>query len=424
MAPGHFHAALVQKRMVAGVARKGYVYAPLDADLVAHLGRVAAFNARPDDPTDWELDVRAGPNYLDRFVRETPGNAVVLAGRNRPKIDLILAAVNANLHVLADKPWVVDAADFPKLQRAVRDAELREVVVWDLLTERHEVTNRLMRDLVADPEVFGTWPTSTPDQPALTLESVHHLKKTVAGAPLWRPWWWFDPAVSGEAMADVGTHLADLALWIVAPDLPVEHTRDVTVMDADRWPLVLCEEQFRELTGLPDYPPELAPRVVGGHLYYAGNNSATLTVRGVYVRLTTTWEYESPGGDTHAATARGTRATVSIRQAPGGPSEVFVSAASAADHAALVDDLREKCEAWPHRFAGVEVEDRGAEARVVIPAELRTTHEDHFAAVTAEFVRYFHTPRAVPDWERVNLLTRYYITTRAVELAREKRPTV
>jgi predicted dehydrogenase len=424
LAPGHFHAALVQKRTIPGVARRSFVYAPLDDDLVAHLARLAAFNARPDDPTAWEVEVRAGANYLDRFLRETPGNTVVLSGRNRPKIDLMLAAVNANLHVLADKPWVVEAADFRKLEQALRDAEVREVFAWDLLTERHEFTNRLMRELVRDPAIFGRWPTGTPDHPSLTLESVHHLKKTVAGVPLRRPWWWFDPAISGEAMADVGTHLADLALWLVAPDVPVDHRRDVTVLDADRWPLVLAEEQFRELTGLSGYPPELAPRVVEGQLYYAGNNSVTLSVRGVFVRLTTLWEYESAGGDTHAATARGTRATVSVRQPPGGPPDVFVTAAKAGDHAALVEDLRDKCDLWPHRFAGLEVEDRGTEARVVIPGDLRTGHEEHFGEVVAEFARYFNTPRAVPDWERVNVLTRYFITTRAVELARQKRPTV
>ena len=421
LVPGHFHAALVQKRMLPGVARRCYVYAPLDGDLVAHLGRLAGFNARPDDPTDWEVEVRAGADFLDRFLRETPGNTVVLSGKNRPKIDLLLAAVNANLHVLADKPWVVEAADLPKLEQALRDAEFREVLAWDMMTERHEVTNRLARQLVRDPDVLGSWQAGTPKHPALTLESVHHLKKTVAGQPLRRPWWWFDPTVSGEAMADVGTHLADLALWLVAPDHPVDHRRDVTVLDADRWPLVLCEEQFRELTGLPGYPPELAGRVVEGQLYYAGNNSATLAVRGVHIKLTTLWEYESAGGDTHAMTARGTRSAVSIRQPSNGVPDVFMTAVRREDHAALVEALRRKCEGWQFDFPGLTAEDRASEIRLVIPDVLRTGHEAHFAEVLAEFVRYFNAPRAVPDWERANVLTKYAITTRAVELARQKR---
>ena len=39
-----------------------------------------------------------------------------------------------------------------------------------------------------------------------------------------------------------------------------------------------------------------------------------------------------------------------------------------------------------------------------------------------EFGRYFQAPRAVPAWERSNALARYFITTQAVELARQKRP--
>src|ERR687885_179634 len=114
LAPGHFHAALVQKEMYPGVARRAHVYAPLGADLLAHLGRVAGFNARKDNPTAWELEVHAGPDFLRRLLQERPGNVVVLAGRNRVKIDYILAALGAGLNVLADKPWVIDAADLPK----------------------------------------------------------------------------------------------------------------------------------------------------------------------------------------------------------------------------------------------------------------------------------------------------------------------
>lgn len=422
LAPGHFHAALVQKRMLPGVHRRGYVYAPLDGDLIAHLERLVAFNSRADDPTAWEVDVRAGADFLDRFVREQPGNTVVLSGKNRPKIGQIQTAVANNLHVLADKPWIVEADDFPKLEAVFRDAELREVLAWDVMTERHEVTSRLLRELVRDRDVFGDWQLGSLARPALSLTSVHCLKKSVAGQPLRRPWWWFDPAVSGEAMADVGTHLADLALWLLFPDQPVDHTRDVATLDADRWPLALSADQFRELTGLPKYPPELAGRVVENHLYYAGNNTATVTLRGVHVKLSTLWEYASPGGDTHEIVARGTRATATVRQPPRGVAELVVAAADAKQHPALVQTLQRKCEDWQRRFAGIAIEDMLTHARLVIPDFLRTGHEEHFGEVLAEFVRYFHTPRAVPAWERPNMLTKYFITTRAVELARQKRP--
>src|SRR5262249_60270034 len=119
-APGHFHAALVQKRMIPGVHPRCYVYGPLDSDTVAHLDRLAAFNNRPGEPTAWEVDLRAGPGWLERFEREQPGNTVVLSGRNRPKIDLMRSAVSCGLNVLADKPWVVEFADLPRLEELFR----------------------------------------------------------------------------------------------------------------------------------------------------------------------------------------------------------------------------------------------------------------------------------------------------------------
>jgi hypothetical protein len=58
--PGHFHAALIQKRMYPDVANKVDVYAPLGPDLTEHLNRVARFNTRSDDPTSWQIEVHTG----------------------------------------------------------------------------------------------------------------------------------------------------------------------------------------------------------------------------------------------------------------------------------------------------------------------------------------------------------------------------
>lgn len=421
VAPGHFHAALVQKRMTPGIDPRVHVYAPADADLAAHLARVAAFNARPADPTAWELDVRAGPDWRERFLRERPGNTVVLSGRNRPKVGLVRAAVARGYHVLADKPWVVDAADLPELDAALADAAARGVLVWDVMTERHEVANRLLRAVTREPAVFGDWLAGSAANPGLALTSTHFLKKAVDGRPLVRPWWWFDPEVAGEGLADVGTHLADLALWMVSPDRPVEYGTDAAVVDADRSPLPVTRAQLAEVTGLPDVPPELAPRLAGDVVNYAGTHTAWLTVRGVGVRLMTCWGYESPGGDTHVMVARGTSATAEIRQVPGGVPEVYVRA-SGGSHDELVARLRAACGRWQADFPGLAVEDGGGEVRLAIPRALRTGHEDHFAAVMDEYVRYFHAPRTVPEWERVNARTKYHLTTRAVERARARRP--
>src|SRR6188474_2410116 len=117
--PGHFHAALVQKEMYEQVSPRVHVYAPLGPDLIAHLGRIASFNARKAEPTRWELELHACADYLQRLAAEKPGNVAVIAGRNAGKIDAILAALDAGLHVLADKPWVLVPDDLPKLQQAL-----------------------------------------------------------------------------------------------------------------------------------------------------------------------------------------------------------------------------------------------------------------------------------------------------------------
>ena len=117
--PGHFHAALIQKEMYPGVDPTVHVFAPVGPDLLLHLGRVGAFNARAERPTSWRLEVHASPDFVERMLREKPGNVVVLSGSNRGKIDRILAAVEAGLNVLADKPWLIAASDFPKLERAL-----------------------------------------------------------------------------------------------------------------------------------------------------------------------------------------------------------------------------------------------------------------------------------------------------------------
>ena len=81
--PGHFHAALVQKRMYPGVSNRVDIYAPLGFDLTEHLNRITRFNLRGEDPTAWKLEVHTGPDFFERLLRERPGNAVVISGRNQ-----------------------------------------------------------------------------------------------------------------------------------------------------------------------------------------------------------------------------------------------------------------------------------------------------------------------------------------------------
>jgi hypothetical protein len=107
--PGHFHATLVQQQMNAELAPVVRVYAPLGPDLIDYLSRIARYNRRA--ATDWRLDVHAAPDFLDRIRGEPPGGVAVFSGRNRGKIDRIIAALEVGLHVLADKPAIIEPAD-------------------------------------------------------------------------------------------------------------------------------------------------------------------------------------------------------------------------------------------------------------------------------------------------------------------------
>ena len=422
VAPGHFHAALIQKRMRPGVDRRAHVYGPLDADLPAHLARVAAFNARPDDPTAWELEVHAGPDYRERFLRERPGNVVVLSGRNRGKIDLMLAAAEAGLHVLADKPWVIDAADLPKLEATLAAAARTGAVVYDIMTERYEITSLLQRELVRDPAVFGSIEAGTPDRPAVFMESVHYLKKLVAGTPLKRPAWFFDVGQQGEALADVGTHLVDLVLWMLCTDPPADFRRDVQILSARRWPTPLNREQFREVTGEADFPESIRPFVVGERFDYPGNNAVTFALRGVKVGLSVRWDYEAPPGgtDAHEATFRGSRASVVIRQPAGHPKPELFVVPDAGEEGAARAALEEAVRRWQGPYPGVGTAEVNGEFRVDIPELYRVGHEAHFAQVLDQFLSSLDRPEERPAWEAPNLLAKYAITTRGVEAGRTR----
>jgi predicted dehydrogenase len=359
------------------------------------------------------------------MLKDRPGNAVVISGRNRGKIDRIQASLDASLHALVDKPWILEAADLPKLDRALATADLKGLVALDIMTERFEVTSELQKELVDDPAVFGTIVPGTTADPGVYMESVHHLMKVVAGAPNIRPTWFFDTDEQGEGLNDIGTHLVDLVQWTLFPGQAIDYRKDVRVEAAQRWPTLIPREQFKRVTG-QDVPPALSARVKDGALEYFCNTYASYALRGVHVGLSVIWDWEAPpgAGDSHFAYYRGSRAKVEIRQgaAENHRPELYVVPASAADKATLMGALRGKLAALQSTYPGVAVEDRGAEARITIPDKLRVTHEEHFAQVTQNFLRYVRDRSTLPAWERPNMLAKYYVTTEGTRLARQSPP--
>ena len=423
--PGHFHAALVQKELYPGVSRKVDVYAPLGSDLIDHLARVGRFNTRKESPTAWELEVHTGPDSLERMCREHPGNAVVLSGRNRGKIGRVQASLDAGLHVLVDKPWVLESSDLPKLEAALDTAERRGLVALDIMTERFEVTTELQRELVNDREAFGAVLPGNEQEPAVYMESAHHLMKTVAGVPNIRPVWFFDTEEQGEGLNDIGTHLVDLAQWTLFPEQALDHGKDITVRQAQRWPTVIPRADFKRVTG-EDLPESLRSRVKDGALEYFCNTLVSYTVRDVHVTLNVIWDWEAPSGsgDTHFASYRGSLSKVEVRQGPSDQYKpaLYVVPNRAADKPAVLAAVKKKLAAVQGQYPGVDAVDVGAEIRVQIPERLRVGHEEHFAQVTRRFLQYVRDRGTLPSWERPDMLAKYYVTTEGVRLARLQPP--
>lgn len=208
--PGHFHAALVQKFMYADVDPVVHVYALGNDDLAEHLKRIERFNTRADQPTHWQEKVYTGRDFMEKMLAEKSGNLVVISGNNTRKTEFILRSVQAGLNVLADKPMVITPAELPQLQQAFAVAASNHVLLYDIMTERYEITTELQRELSQQPALFGELVKGSPDKPAITMESVHNFSKVVAGATLKRPQWFFDVRQNGEGIVDVSTHLVDL----------------------------------------------------------------------------------------------------------------------------------------------------------------------------------------------------------------------
>ena len=420
--PGHFHAALVQKFMYPQVSRRVYVFAPPGPDLGDHLQRITGFNQRPEEPTNWDEIVYGGDDYLEVMLREKPGNVLVTAGNNQRKTSYIKAAVDAGIHILADKPMCIDLPGWHLLRAAFDSAKQNKVLLYDIMTERYEITTILQKELVNRSLLFGELQTGSVDNPAVTKESVHYLFKTVAGSVLRRPPWYFDAGQQGDGIVDVSTHLVDLVMWECFPEEAIDYTRDIRVMQARRWPTMLDLEQFEQVTRHSQFPEYLVGQLDGqGLLPYYSNGELIYTLRGVHARISVVWEFKSAtgGGDTHYSIIRGSRSNIIIEQGlkQGFRPALYVEPAPGVTWDSCERGLRAAMESLEARFPGLAIEPEGAVWHVVIPDFYYVGHEAHFGQVTEKFLGFLADGK-LPDWEVPNMIAKYYTTTQALELAK------
>jgi predicted dehydrogenase len=412
--PGHFHAALTLRQRHPRLNNDVYVYAVDGPDLENFLRIVQTFNRRADNPTQWNLHVYRGEDHFERLRSERPGDIVIIAGRNDSKMASIQRLHADGFFVLGDKPWVIDAGQIGML----KDTATIPPLAMDIMTERYEVATRLQVALAAQPQVFGRL-RDDGGQPAIAIESVHHLYKIVNGVPLVRPPWVFDVAVQGEGITDVTTHLVDLAQWFADDGQPLDCDRDIELLSARQWPTGVPRNLFRRITGLDDFPASLRDRVTGDVLSYLCNAAMSFRLRGVSVALESRWALEIPrdGGDTHYALVRGTAADLIVEH---GAQTQYVTALTIRPvdgGASYSAGLESAIESLQETFPGVGIEPVAAGYRATIPRALRTTHEQHFAKVLDQFLRHVDGAES-SDKPRRDLVAKYILLARAAELSR------
>lgn len=419
--PGHFHAALVQKSMYEQVDPVVYVYAPEGAEVQGHLALIEGYNTRAENPTSWQEKVYTGPDFLEKMLAEKPGNVMVVAGNNAKKTDYILKTVQAGINVLADKPMVIAPEEFPKLEEAFRIAGEKGVLLYDIMTERYEITTILQRELSKIPEVFGALQKGTPEEPAITKESVHHFFKYVSGKALKRPAWFFDTKQQGEGIVDVTTHLVDLIQWEAFPEATLNKS-DIEITSAKRWATDLTPEMFKKATLLDEYPEFLKKDVEGNLLKVYSNGEINYKIRGINAKVSVVWNFEAPEGtgDTHYSIMRGSMCNLIIKQGAeqGYKPTLYIEALSGQGIETFAGGLDKAVnQDLAVMYPGIKLAKLADKLWTVeIPDKYKEGHEAHFGQVAEKYLRYLKWGR-LPEWEVPNMIVKYYTTTEGLKKA-------
>jgi predicted dehydrogenase len=347
---------------------------------------------------------------------------MVVSGNNAKKTDYINRAVAAGINVLADKPMVITSKDFQLLKETFELAKQKNVLLYDIMTERHEITIMIQRALSQIPELFGELEKGTLENPAITKESVHHFSKVVAGSQLKRPAWFFDVTQQGEGLVDIMTHLVDMIQWECYPEQIIDYEKDVNIIDAKSWATELTPEMFNRVTHLSEYPEYLKKDLVKDSILSVNSNGEiNYTLKGTHAKTSVIWNYEAPKGaqDTHYSIMRGTKSNLIIQQ---GEKEAYKSTLYAEKSGSASDEeflaaLTQAVSSLQTDHPGISIEPDGKQFKINIPDKYKVGHEAHFTQVTNKYLNYLKAGK-LPEWEVPNMLSKYYTTTKAYEMTR------
>ncbi len=418
--PGHFHAALLQKSMNKDVDSNVHVFAPEGPDVKAHLALIDGYNSRKENPTSWKENVYTGSDYFEKMLGSKPGNVVVISGNNKMKTDYIKRSVDAGLNVLADKPMAINKEGFDILKKAFDDAKKKNVLLYDIMTERYQITNILQKAFSAMPDVFGELQKGSLEDPAIAFSSAHYFFKEVSGKPLVRPAWFLDVKQEGEGIVDITTHMVDLLQWECFSDANLDYKKDVQMLTAKRWATPISPSQFTLLTQNVDFPDFLKKYVKGSVLNVYANGEMNYTIKGIHARVSVEWKFQAPegSGDSFYSILRGTLANLVIRQSKEQNYKpvLYIEPVNKNNSNEWKQSLEVALINIHKEYAGIEVKESKNGWEVVIPDKYKIGHEDHFALVVKKYIEYLREGK-MPEWEIASMLTKYYTTTEALEKA-------
>ena len=378
--PGHFHASLLQKDALAVINDTIRIYAPEGIGVNQYLESIDSYNHRP--------------------------------------------SIKAGYNILADKPLAINSQDFQLLTEAYQLAQQKGLLLYDLMTERYDILNIIEKELLHQTELFGELQKGSPDNPSVIMESVHHFFKKVSGKPLVRPAWYYDIAQQGEGIADVTTHLIDLINWQCFPDEAIHYQSDVKVLSAKHWPTPITLAEFSQSTQTDSFPIYLKQYIKNDVLKVMANGSLNYTVKGICMGMKVTWNYMPPvhGGDTFTSIKKGSKATLKIVQNEknGFVKELYIQKKPNIDSHTFETQLQKTIEQLQESYPFLSVKNKSNGIYLIdIPQEYRLGHEEHFSKVAKAFLHYIRN-KNIPEWENANTLTKYYITTTAVEMAKKE----
>lgn len=424
--PGHFHAGLLQMHSIEGMCDTVAVYAPREGqELGGYLYNINYYNNRKHNPTSWVLEKYVGEDYLERMIVERKGNTVVLAGNNQKKTRYIYEAIKAGFNVLADKPMAITTEDFKLLEQAYQLAEKKGLILYELMTERYDIYNIVEKELLHNKDVFGELERGTIDKPSVYMESVHYFCRiSSSGKASERPMWYYDVAQQGEGIADVTTHLIDLVQWSCFPEESIKYKRDVVLTDATHYPTLITLDEYKQSTRANAFPDYLQKDIRNGVLEVMANGTLSFEMKGVNVGIKVIWDYLTPkgGGNTSTSIKQGTRSRIEIVQnaETGFKKEFFVVKAEGVDAVEFDSGLKSAISKLNGEQPYITLTSQGdGRYHLEFSKESKSSHENHFGLVAQNYFRYMKQGKA-PDWERENALSKYWITTEGVELAKSK----